>query len=287
MDQDSFKLIIKKLSTELSTEEEKEFDSWINAHSDNQILFKQIEKTWNVSGGLYSEYSPDTDEEWKKLKAKIESAKSGAKVLTMPKINTFRIAAAILVVVALGFLLKFMLSNNKVQPNNNFQIAEITTTDTVNIFYLPDSSKIILNKNSSISYAKDFADTARMAYLAGEAYFEISKNGKPFIVYAEGIQVRVMGTSFNVKANEHDDNVCVVVFEGQVAFSEQGATPSSAVKLEADDKINFNKNDKEYKKEKNNENDFWWGKINHKSDSKLEKEAKKVLHKIKRGLRKK
>lgn len=286
MDPIHLKLIIKKLSGELSVEEDREFDSWLNSHSDNQALFKQIEKMWDISGKLYSEYSPDTANEWEKLKLKIENADLSTKVIIMSRGNWIRIAAAILAITVLGVTLKYIFPGDKTQTNNNYQLTEVITPDSVNVFYLPDSSKVILNKNSSISYAKNFADTARMTNLIGEAFFEVRKNGKLFIVYAGGTQVSVMGTSFDVKANEKNENVEVVVFEGKVAFSEQGSLSTSVVELEGGDKINFNKNKKEYKKEKNDNEDFWWEEYSHKTDTKFRKKVKKIINTIKKGLRK-
>jgi len=287
MDQIHLKHIARKLSGELSQKESEEFDSWINSDSNNQLLFKQIEKVWSTSGDIYPEYLPDTDAEWEKLKAKIESPNRQTKIISLRSIGWPRIAAAIIAIVVLGVTLTYMFSGDKISTDNNLQMVEITSADSAGIYYLPDSSKIVLNKNSCISYAKGFADTARMTYLIGEAYFEVRKNGKAFIVYGGGTQVRVMGTAFNVKANERDDNVQVVVFEGQVAFSEQGSSPSSVVKLGVDDKIEFNKTEKEYKKGKNDSKDFWWKNVNSGGNGKLDKEVKKVLNKIKKGLRKK
>ena len=278
MEQKHWELIAKKLSGELSAEEEEQFSHWIKQSPENEKIFKEAEKIWNVSAELKKDYTPDTEKAWGKLKGEIESIGLYSKVIPLPRKNWLKIAAAILMLTVLGFTLKYLFSGNQTQPQN-LQYVEVSTTDSINIFYLPDSSKIFLNKNSSISFVENFADTARITYLIGEAYFEVTKNTKSFIVYAGGTQVRVMGTSFNIKANEDDENLEVIVVEGKVAFKQQGISNDSAITIEPSDKITFDKNRKEYEKGKSTEKDLWWGETN------LQKEVKKLVNKVKRKIK--
>lgn len=281
MKQEDWELLAKRLSGELSAAEELDFNSWLKSDSNNETIFKEAGKFWNVSAELSIEYIPDSEKAWEKLKAKIEFPNSGAKVISSQRRSWLKIAAAIVVIAAVGFALKFIFSDNRDKTNNELQFVEVSAADSVNIFFLPDNSKIYLNKKSSITYADAFADTARITYLIGEAYFEVTKNSKPFIVYAGGTQIRVTGTAFDVKANDDYEKVEVIVVEGKVVFSEQGSSPSSNVTLEANDKITFDRSKKEYKREKNSNKNFWWDAIN------LEHEVKKSMNKIKKGLRKK
>jgi transmembrane sensor len=293
MDQFDLKLIAKKLSGELSPGEEKAFERWLNADPGHQVSFKQLEKAWEVSADLYPGYSPDTENEWKKLRARMEPSNARARVVPLYRNRTWlRMAAAVLVFALLGFAVKYLLTDKMPEDLQAVKAGglpniQIITSDSLETIYLPDSSKVVLNKNSSISFAKDFSDTARMTYLLGEAYFEVRKNGKPFIVYSEGTQVQVMGTSFDIKANEKEDEIQVAVLEGVVAFRNQGSPPSSAVKLEAGDKINFNKKTKEQKQAKSAGEDLWWKDAKPVKESRFDKKVKKIIMKIKKGFRKK
>ncbi|MBI2721758.1 MAG: FecR domain-containing protein [Bacteroidetes bacterium] len=276
-------LIVKKLSGELSAKEAIEFDSWVNFSNDNQKTFKEFEKIWIHSGNLYPEYTPDMVAEWEKLKTNITTQHS-AKIISFPLIRVAKMAAVLISIVLLAFVLKQVWFKEGASAQK-LELLAFKTADSAAVFYLPDSSKVVLNKNSEVLYAKQFADTARMTYLKGEGYFEVRKTGKPFIVYAGGMQVRVLGTTFNVKANEEDEHVELVVFEGKVAFSEQNSPPALAIKLQADDKAQFHKKDKNYKREKNKNKNFWWKRFGKGSD--IEKELNNAVNKIKRGLRKK
>jgi ferric-dicitrate binding protein FerR (iron transport regulator) len=63
---------------------------------------------------------------------------------------------------------------------------------------LGDGTRINLNSRTELSYPVHFSKELREVYLEGEAYFEVEKDGRPFVVHAGGLDVRVLGTGFNV-----------------------------------------------------------------------------------------
>lgn len=66
---------------------------------------------------------------------------------------------------------------------------------------LEDGSVVYLAENTSLSYPEHFQKSSREVFLEGDAFFEISKNPEsPFIIETDLIKVKVLGTSFNVKA---------------------------------------------------------------------------------------
>ena len=94
---------------------------------------------------------------------------------------------------------------------------------------LADGSRVWLNAETRLRYPVAFAGTERRVELTGEAYFEVSKDAtRPFIVRANGVDVRVLGTSFNVAA--YGAEVVTTLVEGRVAV-EAG---SERVTLEPD-----------------------------------------------------
>lgn len=67
-------------------------------------------------------------------------------------------------------------------------------------FVLPDGTTVFLNAGSTISYDKNFGNTSRWVQLSGEAYFDVVKNpSKPFIIHTRNMDIKVVGTAFNVK----------------------------------------------------------------------------------------
>ena len=81
-------------------------------------------------------------------------------------------------------------------------------------FKLPDGSEVWLNSGSEISFPNQYG-AIRNVDLSGEAYFHVVKDGKPFIVNTTYGKVRVMGTSFDVKAFTNEDFEATLV-EGSV-----------------------------------------------------------------------
>lgn len=83
---------------------------------------------------------------------------------------------------------------------------------------LPDGSKIWLNHNSSIVYPESFkGKKERKVLLTGEAYFEVARNEDcPFYVKSEAFNIRVLGTSFNIKSFTADQKSAVTLVNGMI-----------------------------------------------------------------------
>lgn len=90
---------------------------------------------------------------------------------------------------------------------------------------LSDGSKVYLNSGSSITYPNTFnSSSKRVVTLQGEAYFEVKSNKKkPFIVKTDLLNVRVLGTKFNVSAYKNDNSNSITLVEGKVAVSKSVA----------------------------------------------------------------
>lgn len=70
---------------------------------------------------------------------------------------------------------------------------------------LSDGTKVHLNSMSSLRFPVAFTADKREVELQGEAYFEVSKTGQPFIVNVNGMQVEVLGTTFNISAYPNEE----------------------------------------------------------------------------------
>lgn len=86
-----------------------------------------------------------------------------------------------------------------------------------------DGSDVYLNADTKIRYPRKFGLTKRQVYVEGEAYFNVTPaKRRPFIVYAGNVGVKVLGTSFNVKAYEDEEKIEVVLDEGKIEFRTSG-----------------------------------------------------------------
>lgn len=83
---------------------------------------------------------------------------------------------------------------------------------------LPDSSEVVLQPASEIRLADHYGSTTRELHLKGEAFFDVTRDPeRPFLVYANEVVTRVLGTSFNIKAYEEDKEITVAVKTGKVS----------------------------------------------------------------------
>ncbi len=83
---------------------------------------------------------------------------------------------------------------------------------------LPDGTEVMLNATSSITYPAIFSGNERRVTITGEAYFEVAKNAqRPFIVNVDGrMQIRVLGTHFNVNSYKNEEGIQTTLVEGKV-----------------------------------------------------------------------
>jgi transmembrane sensor len=85
---------------------------------------------------------------------------------------------------------------------------------------LADGSKVWLNAASSLRFPVSFSGEKRDVELAGEGYFEVAHNAeKPFFVSVNGMEVKVLGTHFNINAYSDDGTVKTTLLEGSVKVS--------------------------------------------------------------------
>ena len=104
---------------------------------------------------------------------------------------------------------------------------------------LADGTCVHLNAMSSLRYPVPFAGDCREVELEGEGYFEVAKNGVPFVVKTKGMQVEVLGTTFNLSAYPGDDAYQATLVSGSVkVVADSGKSlllkPSQQVTLDAE-----------------------------------------------------
>ena len=81
---------------------------------------------------------------------------------------------------------------------------------------LSDGTRVYLNSESRLTFPSYFEGETRQVELQGEAYFEVKKGGKPFVILTPELTVEVLGTSFNINAYETNPYVNTTLVEGNV-----------------------------------------------------------------------
>lgn len=208
-------LIHKVLSGYASDDEKLLVEERINGEKDFKEIFNHLEMIWDKSidikktpvsfskSELKKEIFNHIDRPLVKFEHKSikEFRKKGFKV-------SLAIAAVFLVLVSvLTVFYNSYFSGTYLKARNEMVFKE-----------LPDNSKVLISKNSSIRYSGDFAKADRTVILNGSAFFNITHDdNKPFIIKTADNTIKVVGTSFQVN-NIGNKNVEVIVFSGIVNF---------------------------------------------------------------------
>jgi transmembrane sensor len=129
--------------------------------------------------------------------------------------------AAILMLPVLGFGLYMSYkyqSSRYIQASVNQAYNEVfSSVDAITKVTLPDGSNVWLNHSSSLKYPPMFLGESRTIELTGEGYFEVAHNPKiPFIVKAGDIQIKALGTAFNIMAYPEEARIETSLINGQV-----------------------------------------------------------------------
>lgn len=106
-----------------------------------------------------------------------------------------KLTAAAMIILATGYLV-INLTHTKKQMATSFTSANGERKN----FQLPDGSVVMLNAGSKMTINGQYGVTTRDVYLDGEAFFDVKHSQVPFIVHTETMDVKALGTSFNVKA---------------------------------------------------------------------------------------
>ncbi|HEX9509735.1 MAG TPA: FecR domain-containing protein [Puia sp.] len=102
---------------------------------------------------------------------------------------------------------------------------------------LPDGSVVWLNAGSRISYGKNYGTAAREVNLTGEAFFDVAPNSsKPFVIHTTRIDIRVLGTSFNVKSYPTERTTETTLIRGSIEVSIKNR-PSDKIILKPNQKL--------------------------------------------------
>ena len=212
-------VLIAYINDELSREDKTRVDRWLLSSNDNLKQFDEIKKTWEASEKLEPvPVAVDVNSAWAKVK---EKANINEPEVIQLKPNVFR-RKIIVGIAAVMFLLIGVFSVLQFVDTTAEDVKWVSQNDVLED-ELSDGSVVTLNENSSLSYPSEFADNERRVSLSGEAFFDIERNEeKPFIIdLANDSYVKVLGTSFNIKAIPGDSLTEVYVKTGTVEFGSE------------------------------------------------------------------
>lgn len=222
-------LMSRKLLNDATPAELIELDELIKTHPDVAILTHTMQQLWNIPTENEDDFLEATYHLHKqRLKDKsfdLESidTEKGFLNLQQPKSYKKGIVFGISIAsFALATSIFFFFYKNNSQPliikNKIIQSEVSTKSGSRSKIQLPDGSLVWLNSNSKLTYNNyHFGETIREVALSGEAFFDVVKNPlKPFIIHTNKMDIKVLGTSFNVKCYAGDKNSETSLIRGSI-----------------------------------------------------------------------
>jgi len=237
----SDELIFKVLSNEASESEKKILADWVDSSPKNKRIFLRIEQLWKESEGVGDYYKINQKQAWDNVYKNIAPKRRSQILLPLLKI-----AAIVAIAYLLGGLTMYL--HPKPQLAMSLASKEIHVKAPLGSkteVELSDGTKVWLNSGSEVRYPVIFDRNQRDIYLVGEAYFEVEKNKEcPFFVHTGEVDIRVLGTSFNVKSYPEEGLVETTLVEGLVNINKKGS--SEQLELKPNEKATFINNPEKF-----------------------------------------
>ncbi|HUB60196.1 MAG TPA: FecR domain-containing protein [Puia sp.] len=248
-------LIAKKLAGEASPEEIRELERLLKNDPELHYPMQTISDMWN------STVNPDKEAAEAAFSRHLERmqeqqidfpepafdphTESPALSQTGPHSGRRTLFLSLSLTIGIGVLIALIWSPHRTPPfapaNIVHQPAAGSDIYTANgsrtHLTLPDGTLVWLNAGSRLTYGKNFDLTTREVSLAGEAFFDVARNSqKPFLIHTARIDVRVLGTSFNLKSYPTDRTTEATLIRGSIQVSIKDR-PSEKIILKPNEKL--------------------------------------------------
>lgn len=210
MDYDTLNLITKSLAGECTAEEQAVLSELLLNNPECQATYEQFKRIWAKPAEVLDSY--DVDAAWNRVQQHISKPYGHIlpkKVFWPRRAYAYVAGMAALLLLAVGvwFLYK---------PAPAFKTVASGASTDIKVT-MPDGSLATLNRNSTLKFPEKFGSTGRETYFWGEGFFKIKPDpSSPFVIGTEFVKIKVLGTSFNVKALKGDDLTEVTVNTGKV-----------------------------------------------------------------------
>jgi ferric-dicitrate binding protein FerR (iron transport regulator) len=245
MNQDTLWILVgKKLNKEATPEELHQLDMLLKQPWADIYSIQILEAMWQQNPDRPPRFiSHKLQQKWDKLEIKLDTGNptsddpvNEADILvknTKRRFIPVTVAAACLVFGLMSFFYwKYYFGNNDVKT---YQIT--APLGNVSKIILPDGTKVWLNAGSKIVYKTNYGNKCRRIQLTGEAFFDVVKDSeRPFIVNTAAMQIKVLGTAFNVRSYA-DDNVSETsLIRGTIELTPV-STPDHTIILKPSEKL--------------------------------------------------
>lgn len=257
-------LLSRKMTGEATETELHELEQWVKHNPADQYFSEILLSYWHSRYDTTPSINAITpDQHFAHIldMAKDNAAEADTSPIVPPSgffigIKRLGIAATVAALVVLTVLVinnrrddsRPTVETEKSLPQKNEVVARKGARSRI---VLPDGTRVWLNSDSKLQYGPSFNEDVREVTLEGEAYFDVVKDQeRPFIVHTSGIDIRVLGTAFNLKSYPQEPTIEATLIHGFIEVINKKEAKSPSVILEPHKKLVFNKENQSFEGDK-------------------------------------
>ncbi|MBP7508474.1 MAG: DUF4974 domain-containing protein [Prolixibacteraceae bacterium] len=245
-----YSIIAKSLTDKLTEREEADLEAWRLENRENNQEYNDLVYLWSKTGSLILPDAIDKEKARNIISKGVRPLVSSKKWISV----AIRIAAVFVLAIILSGIYNYFKNSNDETVNNQDSSSAVyqeikASYGTQAKVELADGTTVYLNSGSKLKFPLSFKNKKeRRVTLDGEGFFNVTENKRQaFIVQTGKLDIRVLGTSFNVDAYSDNRLLNVALVEGSVALQKPGSkkdenimelTPNQVATLNiADNKI--------------------------------------------------
>lgn len=191
-------LIHKELTRQLSSAEAADLVAWLEEDDQHRQFREEIRHSWELAGSSLSPVATDEiEQELGRLKQRLSHATPKTDNVHYSRRTFYAIAASFLLMTITAWGLWHWQDVDR-SDTERITYAKLSEDEGVQEMLLPDNSTVSMRSLSTLSYEE--RGGKREVSLSGQAFFHVSPDAQhPFLVFVNGMIVKVLGTSFFVK----------------------------------------------------------------------------------------
>lgn len=234
------KLLMDYVRGNLNQIEREAVELWYEESTDNAALLQQLYDTYTLNRSLDA-FSADENKAYNRFKYKLKQKETKQKKLDRRRLKRFIGRVAVAAVFTLAVVFSSIWSVQYISKLERQIVVSTNVGERVQV-KLPDGTKVWLNACSEIKYGPSLLSSERRVEMIGEVYFEVAKDpNAPFVVDCNSMEVKVLGTKFNVRSNIDEDVITTTLLEGSVKVNSALFKNKDGVKMKPNQQLRFNK----------------------------------------------
>lgn len=229
-------LIIDCLSDSITEENVRALQAWINESEKHRLYFYGMKELWDSSVVANPVLTFNHERAYALFRKRLYERAADASTVRpeKKKIAMWRRIASVAVVVIPLVVFSYYTSlyfKSQTEDSAPLRSEVVCPRGSMTQMVLSDGTKVWLNSDSRLLYNDRFGIDNRLIELQGEAFLDVARNEQlPLVVKANGLDIKVLGTKFNVNAYSSEEEVKVSLLEGSVSMKVDGMDEFTVLK---------------------------------------------------------